>query len=58
MSTNDFGNRIVVVMPSEMTKDPNQAPIINSMDQILDDVAISRIETDDDYSGCSTRVCY
>ena len=45
-ATADFGNRILVVMPSQMTKDASRTAEVRSLDDFLESIAIIRIEDD------------
>ena len=53
-----FDTRILIMMPDPMTFHENTEPSIKVLDNFITGESIRRVTTDDDFEGCSSRVCY
>ena len=53
-----FDTRILIMMPDPMTYDESIQPSVKVLDSYVEGATIQRVIFDDDFDGCSTRVCY
>lgn len=55
--SDDYTNRIVIMMPDIMSASPND-PSIKNLDGKVKQAQIKRLTTKEEYAGCESRVCY